>query len=188
MKSKTDAGVREVEVSPVLLETLKLRRAATGEPGLDDLLFPTSRGTAIHRANVSNRVLAATVERANAAPAKVALPPIREHVTNHTLRRTFASLLYEAGASPAYVMAQMGHHELGACSRGLRPEDGAGARHGHEGAHSRRRLGKPSESVPESTEIDPNPAVPIGRENGHNGQPCALKPLRDRSEVGLWIR
>jgi integrase len=30
-------------------------------------------------------------------------------VTNHTLRRTFASLFYEAGASPAYVMAQMGH-------------------------------------------------------------------------------
>ena len=30
-------------------------------------------------------------------------------MTNHTLRRTFASLLYEAGASPAYVMAQMGH-------------------------------------------------------------------------------
>jgi hypothetical protein len=30
-------------------------------------------------------------------------------VTNHALRRTFASLLYEAGASPAYVMAQMGH-------------------------------------------------------------------------------
>jgi hypothetical protein len=30
-------------------------------------------------------------------------------VTNHTLRRTFASLLYEAGASHAYVMAQMGH-------------------------------------------------------------------------------
>jgi integrase len=29
--------------------------------------------------------------------------------TNHTCRRTFASLLYEAGASPAYVMAQMGH-------------------------------------------------------------------------------
>lgn len=32
-----------------------------------------------------------------------------EGVTNHTLRRTFASLLYEAGASPAYVMSQMGH-------------------------------------------------------------------------------
>ena len=30
-------------------------------------------------------------------------------MTTPSLRRTFASLLYEAGASPAYVMAQMGH-------------------------------------------------------------------------------
>lgn len=30
-------------------------------------------------------------------------------MTNHSLRRTFASLLYEASASPAYVMAQMVH-------------------------------------------------------------------------------
>ena len=30
-------------------------------------------------------------------------------VTNHTLRRTFCALLYEAGASPAYAMQQMGH-------------------------------------------------------------------------------
>ena len=40
--------------------------------------------------------------------AKAGLPPIGD-TTNHTLRRTFASLLYEAGASPAYVMSQMGH-------------------------------------------------------------------------------
>jgi integrase len=32
-----------------------------------------------------------------------------EGVTNHSLRRTFCALLYEAGATPAYVMAQMGH-------------------------------------------------------------------------------
>ena len=37
------------------------------------------------------------------------VPPIADGVTNHTLRRTFASLLYEAGASPAFVMSQMGH-------------------------------------------------------------------------------
>lgn len=30
-------------------------------------------------------------------------------MTNHSLRRTFCALLYEAGASPAYVMSQMGH-------------------------------------------------------------------------------
>jgi hypothetical protein len=34
---------------------------------------------------------------------------VQEGVTNHTCRRTFASLLYEAGASPAYVMSQLGH-------------------------------------------------------------------------------
>ena len=34
-------------------------------------------------------------------------------MTNHTLRRTFAALLYEAGASPAYVMSQMGHTSAG---------------------------------------------------------------------------
>jgi integrase len=42
------------------------------------------------------------------ARAKLDLPPT-EGVTNHSLRRTFASLAHEAGASPAYVMAQMGH-------------------------------------------------------------------------------
>ena len=35
--------------------------------------------------------------------------PVQQGVTNHTCRRTFASLLYEVGASPAYVMAQLGH-------------------------------------------------------------------------------
>ena len=41
--------------------------------------------------------------------AGAGLPAIQEGVTNHSLRRTFASLLYEAGASPAYVMSQLGH-------------------------------------------------------------------------------
>jgi integrase len=58
---------------------------------------------------VRGRVLATTIGEANRARNKARLPPIQEGVTNHTLRRTFASLLYEAGASPAYVMAQMRH-------------------------------------------------------------------------------
>ena len=40
---------------------------------------------------------------------KAGVASIASDITNHTLRRTFASLLYEAGASPAYVMSQMGH-------------------------------------------------------------------------------
>ena len=62
-----------------------------------------------HRANVGSRVLGGAIAAANAARARVGLPPLQEGVTNHTLRRTFASLLYEADASPAYVMSQMGH-------------------------------------------------------------------------------
>jgi integrase len=46
--------------------------------------------------------------RANTARQAAGLPPIA-HATNHTLRRSFASLLYEAGANPAEVMDQLGH-------------------------------------------------------------------------------
>src|SRR5215210_4976276 len=59
------------------------------------------------RHNVRARVLANAARRANAARTRDDLPPIV--ATNHTLRRTFASLLFEAGASPAYVMPQLGH-------------------------------------------------------------------------------
>jgi integrase len=58
---------------------------------------------------VRQRVLHKAIAAANKKLDSVDLPRIQEGVTNHTCRRTFASLLYEAGASPAYVMAQMGH-------------------------------------------------------------------------------
>ncbi len=108
-EAKTDAGVRVLELSPDLLDELKAHkaRARAGEPG--DLVFPTRRGTARDRNNVRTRVLGKTIAQANAKLAKAGKAPVQDGVTNHTLRRTFASLLYEAGASPAYVMAQLGH-------------------------------------------------------------------------------
>ena len=48
-------------------------------------------------------------DRAGQSQSRRGRPRPRSGVTNHTCRRTFASLLYEAGASPAYVMAQLGH-------------------------------------------------------------------------------
>ena len=68
-----------------------------------------SKGTPLNRNNIRTRVVGKAVERANAALVKAVLRPIPDGITNHSLRRTFASLLYEAGASPAYVMSQMGH-------------------------------------------------------------------------------
>jgi hypothetical protein len=54
-------------------------------------------------------VLGRAIERANQKLAEAGRGPVQDGVTNHTCRRTFASLLYEAGASPAYVMSQLGH-------------------------------------------------------------------------------
>jgi len=62
-----------------------------------NLAFPTRRG-ARDRHNLRARALATAVSRANAARTEADLPPI-VGATNHTLRRTFASLMYEVGAS-----------------------------------------------------------------------------------------
>jgi integrase len=107
--SKTDAGRRVVDVSPLLLDELKAHKAKARRAESDDLVFPTRNGTQRDRSNVRARVLAPTITRANKKAQKAGKPGIQSGVTNHTMRRTFASLLYESGASPAYVMAQMGH-------------------------------------------------------------------------------
>ena len=107
-KSKTDAGRREVDLSPSLREELTLHRADSAFHGPDDFVFATKKGTKRERSNITRQILRPAVTAANAARASAGLQPLPA-VTNHTLRRTFCSLLYEAGASPAYAMNQMGH-------------------------------------------------------------------------------
>jgi integrase len=68
----------------------------------------TSRGTERNRSNITRQILMPAIERANVELEKAGRTPI-VGVTNHSLRRTFCALLYEAGATPAYSMAQMGH-------------------------------------------------------------------------------
>jgi integrase len=110
-ESKTDAGEgRKVDLTPMLLDELKLHRARLGgDLDPDALVFPTRVGTPRDRHSVRSRILARAITRANAVRARAGLAPIQDGVTNHTCRRTFASLLYEANASPAYVMSQLGH-------------------------------------------------------------------------------
>jgi integrase len=107
--SKTDAGRRTVDLSPDLRDELLAHKAKAGWTDSTDFVFATRNGTARQRSNISRQILAPAITKANAARVKAGLLPIKSAVTNHSLRRTFASLLYEAGASPAYVMAQMGH-------------------------------------------------------------------------------
>ena len=106
--AKTDAGVRVVDLTPMLLDELKLHRADSEWSAADAVVFGTNRGTERNRSNITRQIVQPAIERANVELAKAGRTPI-EHVTNHSLRRTFCALLYEAGATPAYVMAQMGH-------------------------------------------------------------------------------
>ncbi|HMJ02272.1 MAG TPA: site-specific integrase [Conexibacter sp.] len=106
--AKTEAGVREVDLTPYLQEVLAEYRTRTRHAGPDGFVFATSTGERDNPSNVRNRFLAAAVERANVALEDAGGQPIG-HVTPHSLRRTFASLLLASGADVPYVMAQLGH-------------------------------------------------------------------------------
>jgi integrase len=49
------------------------------------------------------------VKRANEIRAERELPPLPDRLTPHSLRRTFASVLYALGEDPGVVMDEMGH-------------------------------------------------------------------------------
>ncbi len=107
--AKTTAGVREIEMSPWLRDELLSYRQSLGSVTGQAPVFPTRTGKRRKPDNVRARVIAPTVRRANAlreATGGSSLPP---GVTPHTLRHTFISFLLEAGASPRYVMGQVGH-------------------------------------------------------------------------------
>jgi integrase len=134
--SKTDAGRRVVDVMPMLLDELKLHRADSERTGPDDLVFGTNRGTTRNRSNITRRILQPALERANAELAKVGRTPI-EGVTNHSLRRTFCALMYEARGDARLRDGSDGPHGPQPRPRGLQQGHGTEAR--HRGADGRSR-------------------------------------------------
>lgn len=107
--TKTDAAARTVNVLPVLRDELLSYRARLGDVKGDALVFGTSTGGRQSPTNVRRRLLAKAVEGANEQLARDQGEPLPEGLTPHSLRRTFASLLFAVGEAPPYVMAQMGH-------------------------------------------------------------------------------
>lgn len=106
--AKTDAGVRTVNMLAVLRDELGAYAARSkGSP--DALVFGTSTGRQQSPTNIRRRLLAKAVEHANTQLAKAGGEPIAVSLTPHSLRRTFASILFAIGETPPYVMAQMGH-------------------------------------------------------------------------------
>jgi integrase len=106
--AKTDAGVREVDLTPALQELLADYRSRSPYTQPGDLVFPTSAGKRDNPSNVRNRFLDSAAKLANADLLAAGREPIPD-VTPHSLRRTFISLLLAAGADVPYVMAQAGH-------------------------------------------------------------------------------
>ena len=109
LDSKTEAGVREIDIWPELHDVLAAHKAAARHSGPTDYVFATATGKADTRSNIAKRLKRA-VERANEQLAdREDISPIATDLTPHSLRRTFASLLYLRGENPVYVMHQMGH-------------------------------------------------------------------------------
>jgi integrase len=110
--SKTEAGVRDVEITPALTEDLiihidRLRRA--GYPaGPDAWAFPNIRGGRISRQRAAELLADAATAATNRMQER-GFPPL-PHVTPHTLRRTYISIaLLANNFDVLWVMNQVGH-------------------------------------------------------------------------------
>ena len=76
-RSKTQAGLREIKMLPILRDLLAAHKASAYRSGPDDLVFPTGTGGRRDKDNLRERVLAKVFERANElleARGRVPLP------------------------------------------------------------------------------------------------------------------
>jgi integrase len=107
--TKTAAAERTISLLPLLRDELASHAAACADRGPDALVFGSSTGAKQSPSNVRRRVLAKAVGVANERLEGADAETLPAALTPHSLRRTFASLLYALGEAPPYVMAQMGH-------------------------------------------------------------------------------
>ncbi len=125
--AKTDAGVRKVQIRGALRDEL-LGLRADRVRGPDEFVFATSTGRRPGADNIRNRVLTPTVRLASERLAERGLPPLSDRITPHSLRRTFASVLYALGEDPGIVMDEMGHTDpalaLRVYRQSMRRDDG----------------------------------------------------------------
>ena len=110
--AKSEAGIREVQVSPDLNEELAihldhLRRAGrSNEP--DAYLFPNARGGRMSRQRAAE-IVGEAAERASERLVARRLPAL-PNTTPHTLRRTYISIALLANRFDVlWVMSQVGH-------------------------------------------------------------------------------
>ena len=105
--TKSDAGERSVPIVPALIRRLTEHRErypqGPGQPA-----FPTRNRTRQSPDNIRSRILAPFRDRANEQLESEGRLRIA-HMTPHTLRRTFASILAVCDVPPRRAMYLMGH-------------------------------------------------------------------------------
>lgn len=106
--AKTAAGIREVDLSLDLVEELNTWRAERKPADIVEFVFATASGRPRDKDSARERVLSPVVNRANEIRAGRGIAPLPK-ITPHALRRTYISLMLEAGAPLQYVMDQVGH-------------------------------------------------------------------------------
>jgi integrase len=110
-RSKTQAGLREIPLLPLLRDELAAHKAASYPSGPRDPVFPTGTGGHRDKDNLRNRILAPALTRADELLLEREQTPLPAGVTPHKLRHTFASILVALGWDPASVMAALGHSD-----------------------------------------------------------------------------
>ena len=111
--SKTDAGMRQVDLLPALHDELAAYKAQAPSAVPSGLVFTTAAGSGLIPGNIRRRVLDKAVTTANERLVEAGEVPLPEGLTPHKLRHTFASILVALGVDPGSVMDQLGHTDPG---------------------------------------------------------------------------
>jgi integrase len=109
-QSKTDAGVRIIDLTPAVREELALWLDKSPRKRPTDRVFPTLAGKPDNRNNVRRRLLQPAIVKANKRLVELGIEPIGA-VSPHGLRRTYASLRCACGDDVAYTAQQLGHED-----------------------------------------------------------------------------
>lgn len=110
-RSKTQAGLREIPLLPVLRDVIAAHKAATYRGDPEAHVFLNAKGGVLNKDTLRSGVLVAAFERADELLRSRGQIPLPVGLTAHKLRHTFASVLVAIGEDPASVMRQLGHKD-----------------------------------------------------------------------------
>ena len=196
--SKTDAGVRTVDLTAALRDELAAWWSKTKHDRPDEFVLPSSTGRKQSSSNVRRDVLAPTIERANVKLVKDDIAPIE--TTFHGLRRTYASLRCACGDDVAYTAEQLGHTDgrftLKAYTRATRRRERLSGAHlrAYDAAIEWARMGtngadKAAERCLPCRGPQKNPPFPGGSEERMKGlEPSTFCMARTRRELTVSHR